>query len=190
MESIDECNLSNSLLQNNVDTGTDTNKGDEEDKDEKESFVYGVTRDVSATSFKAEKKSCSGNGNEDLNGSKDSFDITNTGSVADKGTKRPREDDSSDIPDYFSVTPRSKSDYKDDFGETHEVVNMIFKISCEMQDRIQSLHTNYKKIEEDMMIVKHKLMRINSKLDRYENLIQFHPRNPRLHSVQYNNDEL
>ena len=32
--------------------------------------------------------------------------------------------------------------------------------------------------------------KINEKLDRYERLIEFHPGNPRLHQIQYENNEL
>ena len=98
--------------------------------------------------------------------------------------KRKREEDSSSESD-SSCCERSVSAI-----ETKEFLNKILSLTQEMFDDIKHINEGYKEVSAEMTTVKHKLIRINEKLDRYERLIQFHPGNPRLHEVQYENNEL
>ena len=111
-------------------------------------------------------------------------DTSDTKSRTKLSTKRRREEDSS------SDTDTSLSHKTDSVEDTKEILAKLMELTEEMFNNIKHLHTGYSQVKSDVGVVMHKITRINEKLDRYERLIQFHPGNPRLHQIQYENNEL
>ena len=121
---------------------------------------------------------------EEVDGLEKAKDTSTKKSYTKLSTKRRREEDSS------SDTDTSLSHKTDSVGDTKEILEKLMELTKEMFNNIKHLHTGYNQVKSDVGVVMHKITRINEKLDRYERLIQFHPGNPRLHQIQYENNEL